>query len=586
MVPAVDHRDALAAFAGGQPVVHAIPGEPRAEIGEVVGRVSAGQHVEHALEDAACELGERRGAPHRREERVEVPVVHGDHGDDLLRQDVERVAGVAARFDARLAHRPGDRGAGNQVAAIFRHDDAAAGRADGVSGAADALQPAGDRGRRLDLHDQIDRSHVDAELERGRGDEAANLSGLQAIFDLDALRPRQRPVMRADQHLTGELVQCRSQPLGDAPAVDEDQRRLMRPHQFEQPRMDRRPDRRARTGGGRRTARDVVGLAHLRHVLDGDFDGQVETLLLRRVDDRDRPVDDGVSGRREFVVDGLVWSLDRRVLLRLRSAGLLRGLLAASLARADDAFAAGAETPPRNRATSSSGRCVADSPIRCTPCAISSRRSSDSARCAPRLVGYERVDFVDDHRVDRSQRFARVRGEQQVDRFGRRDEDVGGIALKAGPLDRRRVAGADGNRRHSMRVATRRRAIGDAGQRRPQVAFDVDGERLERRQVEHAAARRTDCFAAPHAARADRRPRTTGPADPRTTRTRGPADQRHRLEHEPVDAPQEGGERLAAAGGRQDERRVSTRDRRPALRLRRRWRCKRRAEPVRHRRMK
>ena len=44
--------------------------------------------------------------------------------------------------------------------------------------------------------------------------------------------------------------------------------------------------------------------------------------------------------------------------------------------------------PPRKRATSSSGRCVADSPMRCGGRAvISSSRSSDSARWAPRLVG-------------------------------------------------------------------------------------------------------------------------------------------------------------------------------------------------------
>jgi hypothetical protein len=35
-----------------------------------------------------------------------------------------------------------------------------------VSAAADALQSAGDRGRRLDLDHQIDRAHVDAKLER------------------------------------------------------------------------------------------------------------------------------------------------------------------------------------------------------------------------------------------------------------------------------------------------------------------------------------------------------------------------------------------------------------------------------------
>ena len=43
--------------------------------------------------------------------------------------------------------------------------------------------------------------------------------------------------------------------------------------------------------------------------------------------------------------------------------------------------------PARKRATSSRGRTVADSPMRCTGAAVSSsRRSSDSARCAPRFV--------------------------------------------------------------------------------------------------------------------------------------------------------------------------------------------------------
>ena len=47
-----------------------------------------------------------------------------------------------------------------------------------------------------------------------------------------------------------------------------------------------------------------------------------------------------------------------------------------------------ASRPPRYSATSSSGRCVADSPMRCSgPSASASRRSIDSARWAPRLVG-------------------------------------------------------------------------------------------------------------------------------------------------------------------------------------------------------
>ena len=44
--------------------------------------------------------------------------------------------------------------------------------------------------------------------------------------------------------------------------------------------------------------------------------------------------------------------------------------------------------PPRKRAIASSGRCVADSPMRCGSRPVSSTsRSSDSMRCAPRLPG-------------------------------------------------------------------------------------------------------------------------------------------------------------------------------------------------------
>ena len=80
-------------------------------------------------------------------------------------------------------------------------------------------------------------------------------------------------------------------------------------------------------------------------------------------------------------------------------------------------------------------------------------------------------------------------GQQQIQRLRRRDQDVGGLALEAGALDRRRVAGADGHRRDAMRVAARRRAVGDPGERRAQVALDVHRQRLQRRDVEHPASR-------------------------------------------------------------------------------------------------
>ena len=69
--------------------------------------------------------------------------------------------------------------------------------ADAVAGAADALQPAGDRLRRLDLQHEVDGAHVDPELERAGGHEAGQLAGLQQLLDHGALLARERAVVRA-----------------------------------------------------------------------------------------------------------------------------------------------------------------------------------------------------------------------------------------------------------------------------------------------------------------------------------------------------------------------------------------------------
>ena len=53
-----------------------------------------------------------------------------------------------------------------QVAAVLGEDHALRRLADLVPGPTDALQPARDRPGRFDLDDEIDRAHVDAQLER------------------------------------------------------------------------------------------------------------------------------------------------------------------------------------------------------------------------------------------------------------------------------------------------------------------------------------------------------------------------------------------------------------------------------------
>jgi hypothetical protein len=117
--------------------------------------------------------------------------------DDLLRQNVERVARDDGLLDGTFEHSLDDDGRLEQVGAELRKDAALGDGAEVVAGAPDTLQAARDGLRRLDLDDEIDRAHVDAELERGRRDETRNLSRLQQLLDLNALLTRERPVMRA-----------------------------------------------------------------------------------------------------------------------------------------------------------------------------------------------------------------------------------------------------------------------------------------------------------------------------------------------------------------------------------------------------
>jgi len=139
-------------------------------------------------------------------------------------------------------HRLGHGRTGDEVATELREHDAFADGIRLVAATANALQAARHRGRRFDLHDEIDRAHVDAELERGGRDEGAQRSRLEQVLDFDPLRPRDRPVVRSDECFAGEIVQGAGQALGEPPAVHENERRSMRSNQLEQAWVNGRPD--------------------------------------------------------------------------------------------------------------------------------------------------------------------------------------------------------------------------------------------------------------------------------------------------------------------------------------------------------
>ncbi len=210
--------------------------------------------------------------------------------------------------------------------------------------------------------------------------------------------------------------------------------------------------------------------------------------------------------------------------------------------------APGTTAPPRKRATSSSGRCVADSPMRCSfrPARCSSR-SSDRARCAPRLVGTTAwiSSTMTVSTLLSASRALDVK--QEIERLGRGDENVGRLALEPRPVPRRGVARPHRDRREDVRVAASGRQVCHPDDGGPQVPLHVHGERLQRRDVDDPA-----------------------PAIAR----------RRRREHHPVDAGQERGQGLPASGRREDQRGLASGDDRPAERLRRRGPGERSPEPV------
>ena len=340
--PGVRHRELAGARAGLDRPRDPVPDDPRSQLGELGRRVAAVEHVEHVLELLAAELGV---AVRAGDERVEV--VDGDRlilgcrggdRDDLLGEHVERVARDDRRLDLAVAHPLGDDRALEQVGAELGEDPPAADVADGVPGAADPLQSARDRLRRLDLDDEVDGAHVDAELEARGRDQARELAGLQHLLDDEPLLAREAPWWARAISFSARSLSRSASRSARAAAVDEQDRRAVRLDQL----RAARGRSRARSSGGsprrRRAGRARVIPAHavirLDHRLDRDVDPEVELLAHAGVDDPAGPLG-----------------------------------------------------PTMNRPTSSSGFCVALRPIRWTSRpAAALRRSSVSARCAPRFV--------------------------------------------------------------------------------------------------------------------------------------------------------------------------------------------------------
>ena len=155
------------------------------------------------------------------------------------------------------------------------------------------------------------------------------------------------------------------------------------------------------------------------------------------------------------------------------------------------------------------------------------------------LGGDKRMNLINDDGVNSAENLSRLRSEHQVERLRCGDENLSGMATEFCALTRWSVSGANGNGWLAKRNAGAARGFRDSGEWCPKIALDIDGEGFERRNVEDARAFRGAL--------------------------------RLRMEHEAIQAPEEGREGFAAAGGREDQSAFAAGNDRPAHALRCCW---------------
>ena len=144
-------------------------------------------------------------------------------------------------------------------------------RSAAVVGPAHPLQEGGEAARRADLAHQLDRADVDAQLERCRGHQGAQVPGPQPRLDPLAALLGQAAVVRGHLPLAEPFAQLVRDPLGHAAGVDEHQRGPVR-----------RP-RGRRSGPG---SRHLLRGGDRAELVVGQLEGQVQLPAVAGVHDR------------------------------------------------------------------------------------------------------------------------------------------------------------------------------------------------------------------------------------------------------------------------------------------------------------
>ena len=186
--PAAGDGQPLRAGPAGERPGHPVPDEPRAAARRIR-RSGSGPASMSSTASSTGRVGSANGAARRTvcHQLGDIPVVHRHHRDDLLGEHVERVArDRAAPRSAPSRIRSATTVAWTRSPWYFGKITPRETLTDLMARPADALQPAGHRRRRLDLDDEVDGAHVDAELKAGGGHDGGQPPGLQRLLDLGA----------------------------------------------------------------------------------------------------------------------------------------------------------------------------------------------------------------------------------------------------------------------------------------------------------------------------------------------------------------------------------------------------------------
>ena len=267
-----------------------------------------------------------------------------------------------------------------------------------MAGAADALQERRDAARRPDLAHEVDRADVDAEFERGGRDEGAQLAVLEPLLEAHPALLREAAVVARHVLLAEALRELVRDALREPPRVHEHEGRTVLRDQLGDAIVDLAP---------------LLGRRDRPELAPRHLDREVDVALVAEVDDR--------AVRRAVGVDALA---------------------------ADEELGDLLDRPLRGREPDARGPLPA---VRGDH--VVEPRGGEGEVAAP-AVARERVDLVDDERADVVQLLAAaLRGDHQVQRLGRGDEDVRRTAHDRLPLGRRRVAAAHRRADHGQVVA-------------------------------------------------------------------------------------------------------------------------------------